>query len=180
MALFISATEAGLLSCATRSTTDTLGVGTRIAQTVQFPFKLGKHKRHGLRGARGCGDHGEGRGPGPSEILVRKIQQPLIARIRVYCCHQPFFYPEFIRRTLQIGARQFVVQDAFETILCFLGSYSRWFTPMTIVISGPFAGADIITFLAPASKWAAAFALSVKRPVLSITIFNACIGPGYL
>lgn len=33
--------------------------------------------------------------------------------------------------TLASGARQFVVQDAFETTWCFAGSYVLWLTPMT-------------------------------------------------
>ena len=39
-----------------------------------------------------------------------------------------------------MGAMQFVVHDAFDTTWCFCGPYSWWFTPMTTVMSGPFAG----------------------------------------
>ncbi len=62
-----------------------------------------------------------------------------------------------------------MVQDAFETTTCFLGSYLSWFTPITIVRSSPLAGAEITTFLAPAARCALAFSASVNRPVDSIT-----------
>ncbi len=51
--------------------------------------------------------------------------------------------------TFAAGAKQFVVQDAFERIWCFAGSYLSSFTPNTIVRSSFFAGALIITFFAP-------------------------------
>ena len=49
------------------------------------------------------------------------------------------------------------------------GSYLSWLTPMTTVRSSPLAGAEMMTFLAPAAKWAPAFSLSVKRPLDSTT-----------
>merc|ERR1719499_1969500 len=48
-------------------------------------------------------------------------------------------------------------------------SYSVWFTPMTKVFSDPLPGAEMITFLAPASICPWAFSASTKRPVDSIT-----------
>ena len=60
---------------------------------------------------------------------------------------RPYFIPKAWCRTLTIGAKQFVVQDALDIMLWDLGSYLLSFTPMTIVISSPLAGADIITFL---------------------------------
>src|SRR5208337_3994284 len=68
------------------------------------------------------------------------------------------------------GAKQLVVQLALEIMLCLAGSYSFSLTPMTMVLTSPLPGAEIITFLAPACKCPAAFSLSVKRPVDSITI----------
>ena len=44
-----------------------------------------------------------------------------------------------------------VVQLAFETMVCFEGSYLSSLTPMTTVMSSPLAGAEMITFLAPAA-----------------------------
>src|SRR5215217_6760480 len=42
-----------------------------------------------------------------------------------------------------IGARQFVVQLAFEMIVCLAGSYLSSLTPSTTVKSSPLAGAEI-------------------------------------
>ena len=57
--------------------------------------------------------------------------------------------------TLAIGARQLVVQQALDTILCFAGSNLLWFTPMSRVgtFSGSLVGAERITRFAPALRW---------------------------
>src|SRR3954466_10933888 len=72
-------------------------------------------------------------------------------------------------RTLATGARQFVVHDAFEMMLWFSGSYASSFTPSTTVTSGSVAGAEMITFFAPASKCLVAASRLVNRPVDSTT-----------
>ena len=58
--------------------------------------------------------------------------------------------PNVSWRTFAIGARQLVVQDALEMIVCLAGSYLSSLTPMTIVMSSFLAGAEMMTFLAPA------------------------------
>ncbi len=68
-----------------------------------------------------------------------------------------------------MGARQFVVHEAFERTVCFVGSYACWFTPMQMVRSAPFAGAEMITFFAPASRCFAALSRAVKSPLHSST-----------
>ena len=84
--------------------------------------------------------------------------------------------------TFAAGARQFVVQLALLMMLCLAGSYAPSFTPRTIVTSSPLAGALMMTFFAPASRWALAFVASVKRPVDSITMstprspHGSCVG----
>ena len=72
-----------------------------------------------------------------------------------------------------MGARQLVVQEALETTSCLEASYFSLLTPMTnigifLVSSALLAGAEMMTFLAPASRWPQAFSLQ-KRPVDSIT-----------
>ena len=64
-----------------------------------------------------------------------------------------------------MGAKQFVVQEALLTILCLLSLLSL--TPLTTVISGTFAGADMRTLFAPAFRCFFAPLLSVKKPVHS-------------
>src|ERR687893_1702221 len=75
---------------------------------------------------------------------------------------RPFSIPIASCRTFAMGARQLVVQDALEMIVCADGSYLSWFTPMTRVMSSPFAGAEMITFLAPLSACTLALAASVN------------------
>src|SRR3954454_3063596 len=70
--------------------------------------------------------------------------------------------------TLASGPRQFVVQDALE-MMFWLPSYLSSFTPMTMVMSSSVAGAEMMTFLAPASRWPLALAALVKMPVDSTT-----------
>src|SRR5690606_25554954 len=67
-----------------------------------------------------------------------------------------------------IGARQFVVQDAFEIIVS-VAFNSLWLTPITN-IGAVLEGAEITTFLAPAFKCAEAESISLKIPVQSIII----------
>src|ERR1700760_4661762 len=76
--------------------------------------------------------------------------------------------PQLSFTTFAIGARQFVVHEAFETIAW--PAYLLSFTPMTNIGVSSFDGADITTFLAPAARWVSAPALSRKRPVASSTL----------
>src|SRR4051812_32128909 len=85
---------------------------------------------------------------------------------------RPSARPKLSSMTLAIGARQLVVQDALLTILCLLGSYLLWFTPMTSVgtsSSLALVGAEMTTRLAPALRWLDAPSRSVNRPVDSTT-----------
>src|SRR6202044_3206127 len=81
---------------------------------------------------------------------------------------RPLTMPNSSLSTLAIGPRQFVVQDALE-MMFWLPSYLSSLTPSTIVMSSSVAGAEMITFLAPASRWPLALAALVKMPVDSTT-----------
>ena len=70
--------------------------------------------------------------------------------------------------TLASGPRQFVVHDALE-MMFWLPSYLSSLTPSTMVMSSSVAGAEMMTFLAPASRWPLALAALVKMPVDSTT-----------
>ena len=61
------------------------------------------------------------------------------------CRHQPFFDPEIIQENFVIGARQFVVQEALETIVSVSGLYVSSLTPMTKVGMLSLPGAEIMT-----------------------------------
>ncbi len=78
--------------------------------------------------------------------------------------------PNSLCSTFAIGARQLVVQEALDIILCLVISNVSSLTPIHTVISGSFAGAEIITHLTPASRCFEADALPVNIPVDSITI----------
>ena len=82
---------------------------------------------------------------------------------------KPFSTPKLSTSTLAIGARQLVVQLALEMTSCLALSYISSLTPRQMVTSGPLAGAEMMTFWAPASRCLAAAARSVKRPVDSMT-----------
>ncbi|MNE36560.1 hypothetical protein D3C80_1303730 [compost metagenome] len=69
--------------------------------------------------------------------------------------------------TLANGAKQFVVQDAFETTKS-VALASVWFTPITN-IGASADGAEIITFLAPPLICSFAVSTVVKIPVHSAT-----------
>jgi hypothetical protein len=70
---------------------------------------------------------------------------------------------------LTSGARQLVVQEAFEITVSEAFSTS-WLTPKTMVASTSLPpGAEMMTFLAPPFRWAEAFSLVVKKPVHSST-----------
>src|SRR3954468_13864592 len=71
--------------------------------------------------------------------------------------------------TLANGARQFVVHDALEMTWWLSLSYWSKLTPSTTVASGSVAGAEMMTFFAPASRCLAASSRFVKNPVDSIT-----------
>ena len=76
--------------------------------------------------------------------------------------------PNWSFNTLAIGARQLVVQLA-QLMIVSVPSKILWLTLKTTVFNSPVAGAEITTLFAPAVIWASALALSVKKPVLSIT-----------
>merc|ERR1740120_262168 len=78
--------------------------------------------------------------------------------------------------TWHTGAKQLVVQEALDTTSILALSYSVWLTPITRVLSAPLPGAEMITFLAPASMWPLAFSYSTKRPVDSMT-YSTPIAP---
>ena len=68
-----------------------------------------------LGGSGGSGNHGERRGAPPPQIRVRQVEQFLIVRVGVNGGHRPAGNSKLIDHHFGIGARQFVVQEAFET-----------------------------------------------------------------
>src|SRR5438270_11064006 len=71
--------------------------------------------------------------------------------------------------TLATGARQLVVQEALEIMLCLAGSYLFSFTPRTMVMSSFLAGAEMMTFFTGPRRCFLACSASVNLRVDSIT-----------
>ncbi len=65
----------------------------------------------------------------------------------------PLVMPKVSLSTLTTGARQLVVQEALEMMLCFAASYLSSLTPRTMVMSSLEAGAEMMTFLTVVPRW---------------------------
>ena len=82
---------------------------------------------------------------------------------------KPSWMPKASSRIFAIGARQFVVQEAFETMRCSLRSASS-FTPTTTIASiSSFGGTVRTTLFAPASRCFCSFSRVTSFPVASTT-----------
>merc|ERR1719253_1694799 len=83
---------------------------------------------------------------------------------------RPCLMPNLSLITFTIGARPFVVQEAFDTTAILAGSYSSVLTPTTIVgVSASLAGAEMTTFFAPPSMCFMQPSVVVNAPVDSHT-----------
>ena len=167
-----SLTCSAVTSCprwTTKSVSEPVGIGARTATPSTMPFSSGSTSPI----ARAA----------PVEVGMRLIAAAR-ARRRSSCGRSrirwSFVYawivvmkPRSIRnaswRTLAIGAMQFVVQEAFETMWWVSGSYWSSLTPSTTVRSGSVAGAEMTTLRAPASRCFCAPSRFVKKPVDSTT-----------
>ena len=168
MAALISSTVTVAAGTNVRSTTETLGVGTRIEEPSSLPFSSGQHQAQRLGRAGGGRDHrhgrGAGRGRGPCASCPASAGRRCRsgwwscsrARCRTGRCS-----------TLATGARQLVVQEPLET--------TRSSAVRRLVVDAVDDGLVGVrrraprssTRLAPASRWAAALSRAVKRPVHS-------------
>ena len=98
---------------------------------------------------------------------------------------KPLRIPKFSSNTLATGARQLVVQDAFEMTWCWRGSYLFESTPRTIVMSGPecvkddlsSAGGEVLFRHFPDPEQAGAFRNDIHTefpPTQHGRIFDPC------
>merc|ERR1719356_205586 len=150
-----------------RSTTDTSGVGTRKAMPVSLPFTAGRHLPTALAapvddGMMFCEAHRP-----PRQSLPPREGPSTVSCVAVIACTvviKPSTMPNFSCTTLVKGAKQFVVQDAFDTTVS-EDLYSVWFTPTTYIGTASLGGAEMITFLAPPPRCNSAFSFAVKTPV---------------
>merc|ERR1719333_1409973 len=114
----ISSYLAGFSKRQVKSTTETSGVGTRKAMPVSFPLTAGRHLPTALAapvedGIMFC----EAQRP-PRQSLPPRDGPSTVSCVAVMACTvvmRPSTMPNFSCTTLVSGARQFVVQDAFDT-----------------------------------------------------------------
>merc|ERR1740116_103338 len=115
-----------------RSTTDTSGVGTRNAMPVSLPFMMGRHFPTAFaapvdEGMIFC----DAQRP-PRQSFPPREGPSTVSCVAVMACTvviRPSTIPNFSCTTLVRGARQFVVQEAFETTVS-EDLYSLWLTPI--------------------------------------------------
>ena len=164
--------------CTTTSTIETVGVGTRMARPSSLPFSSGITSPTAFAAPVVVGiiliAAALARRKslwGRSSILWSFVYEWIVVM-------RPFLTPKASFMTLTTGAMQFVVHDAFDNILSLAASYVSSFTPKTTVLISPLAGADIITFLAPAERCRDVFSLSLNMPVDSITYSTPSLPQG--
>src|SRR5580658_8053042 len=155
-----------------RSTTETSTVGTRNDMPVSLPLVVGNTSPTALAAPVVLGMMlMEAARPPRQSFLDGPSTVFCVAVVAWIVVIKPVSMPNpSLIKTWTSGARQLVVQEALETMWCLCASYSPSLTPMTMVLTSPLPGAEMMTFLAPAVRWALAFSLSVKRPVDSMTM----------
>mmetsp|Transcript_123183 Transcript_123183/g.330838 ORF Transcript_123183/g.330838 Transcript_123183/m.330838 type:complete len:227 (+) Transcript_123183:59-739(+) len=165
----MSSILAGLSSLQVKSTTDTSGVGTRNAMPVSLPFSEGMTLPTAFAAPVEEGIMFSDAARPPRQSLPPRDGPSTVNWVAVMACTvviSPSTIPKLSWTTFASGARQLVVQDAFDTTVCsFL--YSLWLTPITNMGTPSLGGAEMITFLAPPRMCSSAFSLAVKTPVLS-------------
>src|SRR5699024_8619082 len=154
MAAQISSYLAGLARLTVRSTTDTSRVGTRMDMPVSLPFSSGitlptalaAPVEEGMMLPEAARPPRQSFREGPSTVFwVAVVECTVVIR--------PSVMPNLSFRTLAMGARQLVVQEALETKFM-SGVYLSRLTPQTNMGVASLAGADMTTFLAPAFRGA--------------------------
>ena len=148
-----------------RSTSEPVGTGTRTAKPLELAGELRHDEPDRLRGAGRRRHEVRRRSAGATVVLVRPVEQLLVAGVRVHRghharggCRAPRAAPSrpargsssCTTRSRRCGASS--------------GSYVSKLTPSATVTSGSLAGAETITFFAPASRCFAASARLRKRP----------------
>merc|ERR1719421_577725 len=114
----ISSYFAPFSSRTVKSTTETSGVGTRKAMPVNFPFNAGKHLPTAFAAPVEDGMMLADAQRPPRQSLPPRLGPSTVNCVAVIACTvviNPSTRPNFSCTHLVKGAKQFVVQDAFET-----------------------------------------------------------------
>merc|ERR1712121_14318 len=147
----MSSILAGFSRRTVRSTTETLGVGTRKAIPVSLPLSSGTTLPTALAAPVEAGmmfwaaprPSLHSLPEGPSTVFWVPVTAWTVLM-------SPSIMPKLSLMILARGARQLVVQEALLTTVMD-GSYLSWLTPMTNMGASAL-GAEITTFLAPPLK----------------------------
>mmetsp|Transcript_115176 Transcript_115176/g.204144 ORF Transcript_115176/g.204144 Transcript_115176/m.204144 type:complete len:267 (+) Transcript_115176:79-879(+) len=159
--------EAGFAIRQVRSTTDTSGVGTRKAMPVSLPFISGITLPTALAAPVDEGMMFSEAARPPRQSFPPRLGPSTVSCVAVMACTvviRPSTRPKLSCTIFVRGARQLVVQEAFETTVK-SAVYFSWLTPMTNMGTASLGGAEMITFLAPPLMCNAAFSCVVKTPV---------------
>src|SRR5262245_11860079 len=169
-AALTSSTEVSRPASNERSVADPVGTGTRTAYPSSLPLSSGSTRPIAFAAPVEVGTRLSAAARarrGSLWMLSWRFWSAVYAWIVVI---RPLLMPRPSCSAFAIGARQFVVHDAFEMTVWASGSYDVWLTPMTTVTSSLAAGGEMMTFLAPPlSTCARALVASVKKPVDSTT-----------
>ena len=119
---FTASAVTGFSISATRSTTETFGVGTRMDRPCILPFSSGRTKPTAFAAPVlvGIMDMAAARARRRSLWGRSRICWSLVYEWIVVI--RPCLIPKFCRSTLTTGARQLVVQEALEMTWCLAGS----------------------------------------------------------
>merc|ERR1719158_1859086 len=107
-----------------KSTTDTSGVGTRKAIPVNLPFNAGKHLPTAFAAPVDDGMMFWDAQRPPRQSLPPRLGPSTVSCVAVMAWTvviKPSLMPKFSCTTFASGAKQFVVQDAFETTVSLAG-----------------------------------------------------------
>ena len=165
----ISSTLVSRDTVAVRSTTEPVGIGRAHGEAAELAVQVGQHQADGLGRARRGGDQVDRGGAGAAQVLVRHVLEPLVGRVGVDRGHQTALDPERVVQHLGHRREVFVVHEALEM--------TSWLVLVVVLEVDAerdghvlaLAGAEMMTFLAPASMCLDAFSRSVNRPVDSMT-----------
>src|SRR4051812_43674188 len=154
----------------TRSVTEPVGTGTRIAMPSSLPLSCGMTSAVALAAPVVVGMMFSAAARARRRSLCGKSRMRWSLVYAWTVVIMPLTMPKFSSSTFAIGATQFVVHEALEMMWWFAASYASWLTPMTMVMSSSVAGAEMMTFLAPPAMCLPASAALVKMPVDSTTM----------
>ena len=93
-AALTASTVAGVFRTAMKSVIEPSGTGTRSDGAVELALHGLEHEPRGAGGAGRRGHDVDGGGPGPAEVLVRTVDQHLVAGVGVHRGHQALLHAE--------------------------------------------------------------------------------------